>query len=234
MGLEAVIFDFDGVLADTELLHYRAFCAALESEGVRLEKDVYWEKYLGYTDKEAFEQMSSDFGFSLNANKLSWLIDEKAARFDEFVRLENSLLPGVTELLLSLREAGVPMAICSGALLCDIEGVFECARRHSGIDYFSFFDVVVTAEDVADGKPHPEGYEKTMELLSSDRESFIRPERCVVVEDSHWGLEAARSAGMRTIAVCGSYSAEELAGFADFVVGSLTELNAEIIAAVAG
>lgn len=232
MSLKAVIFDFDGVIADTEMLHYRAFCAVLEGEGVLLGKEEYWDKYLGFSDKEAFEHIAKDKSFELSDVKLGWLIDEKAAVFDEFVRVDNCLLPGVTNLLVSLKENGIAMAICSGALLSDIEGVFNCASRHFNYDYFSFFTTVVTADDVKQGKPHPEGYNRAIELLNSKVHGGVLPVECVVVEDSHWGLEAAIAAGTKTIAVAGSYSMKELEGKADLLVTSLEELDAPAITAM--
>ncbi|OXU14614.1 HAD family hydrolase [Sedimentisphaera salicampi] len=232
MGFKAVLFDFDGVIADTELLHYMAFCKILEKQAGRIEKDVYWEKYLGFTDKEALEAMSRDYGFELTEEKLGWLIDEKAAVFDELASTERCILKGFAQLTSSLSKAGIKMAICSGALFSDIEGIFAAEAERSGKNYFKYFDAVVTADDVSRGKPHPEGYTKAAEKLARTTAGGLSPAECTVIEDSHWGLEAGAAAGAKTIGVAGTYSRSELEPKADMVVDSLTELNAEKISGI--
>jgi beta-phosphoglucomutase len=88
----------------------------------------------------------------------------------------------------------------------------------------SFFDVIVSAEQVKKSKPNPEGFLLTLQKLNHNRQNPILPNQCIVVEDSHWGLEAAKSAGMHTIAVTNSYDAEQLA-MAEKVVADLGQLS---------
>ncbi|AQQ10354.1 Phosphorylated carbohydrates phosphatase [Sedimentisphaera cyanobacteriorum] len=232
MKFKAVIFDFDGVIADTELLHYMAFCRVLEKEAGKIEKDTYWDKYLGFTDKEALEAMSRDYGFELTEEKLGWLIDEKAAVFDELASTESCILDGFSRLTSSLSRAGIKMAICSGALFSDIEGIFSAEAERSGQNFFKYFDAVVTADDVNRGKPHPEGYLKAVEKLGRTASGVLSPAECTVIEDSHWGLEAGAAAGAKTVGVTGTYSRSELEAKADMVVDSLAELSAEKISGI--
>jgi beta-phosphoglucomutase len=117
-----------------------------------------------------------------------------------------------------LKENNVPMAICSGAVRAEIELILEQARlRH-------FFAIVVSAEQVKKGKPHPEGFLLTLQKLNNNRKSPITAEQCVVIEDSHWGLEAARAAKMHTVAVTNSYDADQLS-LAEKIVTRLDELS---------
>jgi len=124
----------------------------------------------------------------------------------------------VREFLDLLAQAQVPMAICSGALRPEIELILEEAglRDH--------FDIIVSAEEVRHGKPDPEGFLLALRKLNDIRPETIAPECCIVIEDSHWGLKAARAAGMRTVAVTNTYDAAQLQQ-ADKVVARLDQLT---------
>ena len=87
-----------------------------------------------------------------------------------------------------------------------------------------FFEVIVSAEQAAKGKPAPDGFLITLEKLNEKAHELIKANQCVVIEDSRWGLEAAKSAGMHTVAVTNSYGADELK-LAEIVVDSLSELT---------
>jgi beta-phosphoglucomutase-like phosphatase (HAD superfamily) len=117
-----------------------------------------------------------------------------------------------------LEQNNIPMAICSGALLTEVELILEEARlRH-------LFEVIVAAEQVKKGKPDPEGFLLSLQRLNESRENPITANQCIVIEDSHWGLEAAKAAGMHTIAVTNSYDAEQLS-MAEKIVDRLNELG---------
>ena len=122
------------------------------------------------------------------------------------------------EFLDTLSAAKVPTAICSGALRAEIELILDEASLRS------YFDVIVSAEEVKRGKPDPEGFLLALKKLNELWPEPIAPERCVVIEDSHWGLKAAKAAGMRTIAVTNTYDAAQLKQ-ADNVVARLDELT---------
>jgi len=124
-----------------------------------------------------------------------------------------------------LEENSIPMAICSGSLLTELEMILEdTGLRH-------LFEVIVSGEQVKKGKPNPEGFLLTLKRLNSNaslaqtgNQNGILPGECIVIEDSHWGLEAAKAAGMHTIAVTNSYEAEQL-GMAEKVVNQINELS---------
>jgi beta-phosphoglucomutase-like phosphatase (HAD superfamily) len=119
-----------------------------------------------------------------------------------------------------LADNKIPMAVCSGALLPEIEMILKGAGlRH-------FFDVIVSAEQVKKGKPDPEGFLLALKLLNKKTSQPINPQDCIVIEDSHWGLEAARAAGMHPIAVTNSYSADQLKP-SDRTVANLNQLTLE-------
>jgi len=103
-------------------------------------------------------------------------------------------------------------------MLAEIELILDEARlRH-------FFEVIVSAEQVKKGKPHPEGFLLTLQKLNGKTTSPILASQCIAVEDSHWGLEAAKAAGMHTLAVTNSYGADQLT-LAKKIVTRLDKLN---------
>ena len=118
-----------------------------------------------------------------------------------------------------LQENDIPMAICSGALLTEIEMIL----RQSNLP--DLFGVIVSADHVSKGKPDPEGYIKTLKRMNENSQNEILPGECVVIEDSHWGLEAAKAAGMNSIAVTNTYSKNCLQGYADLVTDRLDSLS---------
>lgn len=224
----AVIFDFDGVIADTEKIHFQAFAELLNGIGYELDWDRYWNNYLGYTDKECFEEIAKHENVSWSEEYIRELIDKKQVIFDELVRKGGAIIDGVPEFIGMLRENNVPIAICSGALLADIESVFAGGKL-CGVDPVEVFEEIVTADDVVNGKPDPEGYQLTLSKLNKKLQTPVDKGHCLVVEDSHWGLEAAIAAGMKTLAVTNTYPEDELSQKADMVVRNLAELSFEDI-----
>jgi beta-phosphoglucomutase-like phosphatase (HAD superfamily) len=213
--LKAVIFDFDGVIADSEPLHYQAINKTITKYDIQVPKEKYWDDYLGYTDIDCFRAISKDYKLELDDNMLGRLVNEKFLIFEELVRGGTTIIDGVTVFVKMLKGDKVPFAICSGALAADIELMLE------GTEIKSLFDVIVSADDVEKGKPDPEGFIKTLERLNEKILDQILPAECVVIEDSHWGLEAARAAGMKTIAVANTYPKQHLQDYADLVTERL-------------
>jgi beta-phosphoglucomutase len=222
---KAVIFDFDGVIADSELLHYKAMNAVFNRYGVDVPKEVHWEKYLGYSDVDNFEAVGRDYKMGLDGPQIQQLIAEKKVIFDELVTRESVIIDGVAAFIQRLTEAGIRRAICSGALRSDIELML------AGSGFADAFEVIVAADDVKHGKPDPEGYLLALDKLNQSGDP-VKASECVVVEDSHWGLEAAAAAGMNPVAVTTTYSRNELAVKAKKVVDRLDELSIEDIRAV--
>lgn len=217
--LRAVIFDFDGVIADSEFLHYKALNQVFEKYGVSVPKEVHWQKYLGYTDIENIQAVSEDYKMNLTPGQIRQLAHQKAELFKQLARKETAILDGVETLIGMLKASHTRLAVCSGALRDDIEQML------AGSDLLNAFDVMVTAEDVKKGKPDPEGYLLALKKLNQNQTHPIQPKDCVVIEDSHWGLAAAAAAGMHRIAVTNTYPAEQLQDKAERVVSSLEELT---------
>ena len=217
--LKAVIFDFDGVIADSELLHYKALNAVFNRCGVDIPKEVHWEKYLGYSDLDNIVAVNRDYNMALDDRQIQQLIDDKKVIFDELVMSDSVIIDGVSVFIQRLVEGGIRRAICSGALRSDIDLML------SGSGFADAFEVIVAADDVEHGKPDPEGY--LMALAKLNQSAPVKASECVVVEDSHWGLEAAAAAGMNPVAVTTTYSPDELAQNAKKIVGRLDKLSVD-------
>ncbi len=219
--LKAVIFDFDGVISDSEAIHYQAINAIISRFGISIPRAKYWADYLGFNDVDCFAAVSDDYNLGLNSRAVAQLVHEKIDVFEKLAAQESSIIDGVAGFIEMLNTGGVRLAICSGALLTDIQLMLK------GTVFADLFEVIVTAdtEGLTRGKPFPDGYLLTVDKLNETGAETIEPAHCVVIEDSHWGLEAAAAAGMARIAVANTYPADELSKFADKVVSSLGDLT---------
>lgn len=216
--LRAVIFDFDGVITDSEILHFRAFNRVLARFSVEITMRDYYKTYLGLTDVDCFNLLISEGQLKTTRDKIEDLLKQKNEVFQELAKTEGRIIEGVHDFLKMLSQNNIPMAICSGALRPEIELILEEARlRH-------FFEVIISAEQVKKGKPSPDGFLLTLRKFNKGRQAPITGIQCVVIEDSHWGLQAAKAAGMHTIAVTNSYDARQLA-LAEKIVARISDLT---------
>jgi len=217
--LKAVIFDFDGVITDSEVLHLRAFNKSLVQFGIELTTKDYYQNYLGFSDHECYEMLITQGLLNIDEQEIGDIIRRKSVIFEELAKTEGRTIEGVHEFLKLLERNNIPMAICSGSLLAEIELMLDEAHlRH-------FFKAIVSAEQVKKGKPHPEGFLLALRKLNNDDSQHpVAANQCIVIEDSHWGLQAGKAAGMHTIAVTNSYDAEQLT-MAEKVVASLSDLS---------
>jgi beta-phosphoglucomutase len=215
--IRAVIFDFDGVIANSEPLHFAAFRGVLADEGVTLTDEEYYAQYLGYDDMGVFRTVSRDRGLSWNVSRVAELAARKAVSLDRLEQERSILFPGAGQAVRRL-GAALPLAIASGALRAEILGVLD----HAGLS--RYFGAVVAAEDTPVGKPAPDPYLRAVSLLATAIGQPLAPGECVAIEDSHWGLESARAAGLRTIAITHTYPAASL-GAAELVIGNLDALT---------
>jgi beta-phosphoglucomutase-like phosphatase (HAD superfamily) len=215
--LRAIVFDFDGVLANSEPLHLRAYQDVLANEGVTLSERDYYARYLGYNDVGVFRMLSADRGRGWTPVRIERLITEKAARLEALERHHSILFPGAAQVI--KRAAGaVPIAIASGALGAEIRRVLDREQLTS------CFTAIVAAEDTPVSKPAPEPYRRAVELLSRESGDVLAATDCVAVEDSRWGLESARTAGLRTVGVAQTYERSAL-GEADLIIDRIESLD---------
>ena len=202
--LSAIIFDFDGVIADTEPLHFAGLRQTLAEIGICLTESDYYANYLGYDDRGCFLA-------ALTANQrpndpavLAQLMQRKAYAYLESVKSNLTIFPGVREFV---REAAAlyPLAIASGALRHEIEVILEQAGLQKE------FLHITSAEDVTRGKPDPQPFLHALDALNrQQRDQAITPESCLVIEDSFPGIRGAKAAGMKVLAVANTHTIQDL------------------------
>lgn len=223
----AIVFDFDGVLADTEPLHMRMAQLALAEIGVSLSDRDYYARYLGYDDVGMVTRISEDLGLGLDEAEMRAVVERKAALMPAALRTQGVLFAGAGPCVRRLARE-VPLAIASGALRSEIQLVLDAH------DLAGCFRCIVAAGETLRSKPAPDPYARAIELLQE--QGAVPPNGraargSIAIEDSLWGLQSARAAGLRCIAVTTSYTAPELSA-ADLVVATLDEIDLWRLAAI--
>ncbi len=219
--LRAVLLDFNGILVDDEPLHLSLIGRVLEEEGLALPAEA-GRRFAGLDDRRCFQLALEEAGRQADAAVLLRLVARKARYYQDAVRRQGfRFFPGALELVESAARQGLMLGIVSGALREEIvQALHQSALR-------PHFKVLDTAEDVRDGKPSPEAYLRALELLNEQPplpERLLHPHEVLAVEDSPAGIEAARGAGLVTLAVAHTYGLDELAA-ADLRVASLGDLD---------
>ncbi|MCU1381779.1 MAG: Phosphorylated carbohydrates phosphatase [Acidobacteria bacterium] len=220
MALRAIVFDFDGVIANSEPLHFCAFRDLLAEEGLTLTKAEYYAEYLGFDDVGAFEAIAVRERVTWSAARVTELVARKAVMLEALERDVSVLFPGAADAI-RRAAAAMPIAIASGARGEEIRRLL--ARE----DLLTCFAAIVAAEDTAVSKPAPDPYLRALAQLAPGFADPLHASDCIAIEDSHWGLESARAAGLRTVAVTTTYRAEDLT--ADLTITSLEAMNLDFL-----
>lgn len=220
-ALQAIIFDFDGVIANSEPLHLAAFQQALADDGIELSAAEYYARYLGHDDVGMFKALAEDRGLVVSEPKIDELVLRKGHKLQAMLGGGAMLFPGATDFVRAAAGA-VPIAIASGALRHEIDEVVEAA----GLAHL--FTAIVASGDTPESKPSPAPYQLAFEKLREATGADLDPRRCVAIEDSKWGLESAMGAGLRCVGVTNSYPADALRG-AELIVAGLQVLTLEAL-----
>ncbi len=215
---DALIFDFDGVVVDSEPLHMRGFQQVLREVGIELTRDEYYARYIGFDDRDCYKHVLLDHGQPADAALVARLIEEKSKIVRELLRREVKPLSGAIELMRAARADHCGVAICSGSRRDEID------LAGAAVGVLAYVDVIVSADDVSRGKPDPQGYRLAVTELSRKLSRPMAPGRCWAIEDAPAGVVAAKAVGCKTIAVTNSYPASGLRD-ADRVVTSLEDVR---------
>ncbi|WP_419419391.1 HAD family hydrolase [Legionella sp. D16C41] len=201
--IEAIIFDFDGVVLDSEPLHYEACCQVLKPLNLTLSYKEYQEQYLGLADKEMFPKLMQRMNYPISKDEIKLLAHKKSKVYIDIITQAQTLpvIEGFQNFLMSIATKVKKLAICSGSTRNEIESALTKIAEGK---LSTYFDTIVTTENVSQGKPSPEGY-----LLTAERIN-IKPEHCLVIEDTPHGIQAAKEAGMRVIGLLTSYKHTKL------------------------
>jgi beta-phosphoglucomutase len=227
-ALHAIVFDFDGVIADSERLHLRSYQDILAPEGITISTEDYLAKYLGYDDVGVFKAIGRDHNVAMDERRVADLIARKGERYESLAASGEMLFPGAADFIRSAVAAGVPIAIASGALTHEIEDVLTRAGIRD------LFPVIVGADQTERSKPHPDPYQTAFARLRAHTGKDLIAWRSVAIEDSRWGLESARAADLRCVAVTNTYPAAELRADAELVVAGLHALTLDALDALCG
>jgi beta-phosphoglucomutase len=200
----AVLFDFDGVVVNSEPLHLLAFQKVLADEKIELSEEEYFRELIGFDDRGAFRHLFTRRNIPIEPKDLSRLMTLKSEKVMELIEEKKyQALPGVEEFVRGLWRH-YPLGICSGALREEIEAMLE------GVSLRDCFATIVAAEDVSVGKPDPRGYVLCMEQLSRLSSITLKPSDCLVIEDAPSVIKTAKAAGFATLGVATSHDIEKL------------------------
>jgi len=196
--LRAIVFDFDGVVVDSEPMHFRAFQEAAAPLGFRMDWDRYLRDLVGYDDRDGFRVILEEVGQPVEDNRIAALCVAKQEAIDRLIARGVPMIPGARELIEAAHGEGLPIAIASGATRRDITLMLE------GLGLLDRFPLIVSADDVEHSKPHPRTYQLAAERLEID------PAHCLAIEDTAFGIQSARGAGMMTLGLTTTGPAEPL------------------------
>jgi beta-phosphoglucomutase len=211
--MRAVIFDMDGVLVLSGDAHFRAWRETARERGIDLTRERF-AHHFGRTNPDIIRDL---WGPSLPAGEAAVIADRKERAYRDLVRADVPVAPGVEPLLESLASAGFVLGVGSSAPRENIDLLLDSARIGR------YFAAIVDGSMVERGKPAPDVF------LHAARLAAVDPAHSVVVEDAPAGIEAARSAGMRSIGLATTHEAADLRRCgADEVFGTLAELDVEV------
>ncbi|TKS61106.1 MAG: hypothetical protein EWM72_00875 [Nitrospira sp.] len=202
--MRAVIFDFDGVIADTEPLHFEGLRRTLAKIGITLTETDYYANYLGFDDRGCILEALRVNQRPTTGPLVQDLIHKKAVAYMASIKDHLVIFPGVREFV-EEAAATYPIAIASGALRPEIELILEQAGIRKA------FRHITSAEDVTKGKPDPQPFLHALAGLNQQNTtSAMTPDSCLVIEDSLPGIRAAKSAGMKVLAVANTHTVQDL------------------------
>lgn len=203
--LKAIVFDFDGVVVDSEPLHYRAFMEVGKGIGVAFDYAHYLKHYIGFDDRDAFRAMLASAHMPTEDSHVTELCHLKKGAFENLVNQGAAAIPGAVDLI-DEAYGQIPIAIGSGATTFDIELMLRGLGRRDR------FEVIVSADDVYRSKPDPATYRLAVEQLAAKHpELNLTPNDCLAIEDTAAGIESARGAGLMTLGITTTGPASALA-----------------------
>ena len=208
-GSFGIIFDMDGVLIDSNPYHKKSLKSFAKSYGYDLDEEEMRQRIYGRQNKEWIPSL---FGREMSMEEIDKYAEEKELHFQRIFDKNIEALNGLIPFLQSLRQANIPRAIATSAPRMNVDFVFRKT------DIGEYFGLVLDDSHVKRGKPDPEIYLKASELLGFD------PSSCVVFEDSLSGVESARSAGCRIVAVATTHEPDEF-GEVDQVINDFSEIS---------
>ena len=216
--IRAVIFDFNGVLADDDPIHMQALHKVAVEEGIAFSESEYMERYLPLNDRDCFQELWQKNGRALKQVELDDLIRRKGDYYFKAIEQKDVLFDGAANAVRAAAARG-PVAVASGARIDEIRHILGKANL---LDCFS---TIVAMEDVRRGKPDPEPFSVAFTRLRENLKG-LAPEECAAVEDSLGGIQSAHSAGMPCLGVAHSYPRSRIeAAKPQWVIDSISDFS---------
>jgi beta-phosphoglucomutase len=221
---DAVLFDFDGVLVNSEPLHFLALQRIAAEESIPFSEDQYFNQLLGYDDRGLIRAWLAAAGKTPTPGEILRLAARKKTIAEGLIHEKRyDALPGVEKVVRGLWR-NYPLAICSGALSNEIELILD------GIRLRDCFRVIVAAEDVSVGKPDPESYLRGVELLARRYHRRLNPKNCLVFDDAPRVIDRLKPLGFCCVGITQPNLPASRFENADYVIDAVTpeEIKAKI------
>lgn len=210
--IKGVIFDMDGVLVDNSDIHVEAFVIFCKRHGFEINADEL-RGLFGMGNDEILPKV---FKREMSLEEVVLYADEKEQIYREIFSDKIKPLDGLRDLFVELKKRGIMIAVGSSGMAKNVEYVLEKCNIKE------FFDAIANGDMVKHAKPDPEVFLLAAELLG------LKPSQCVVCEDSRAGIQAARSAGAKVVAVATTYTRDEHKDY-DKIVDNFTQITADEI-----
>ena len=210
--MKIIIFDFDGVILDSENSHFIAFNEGLKNLNINISEDEYYSKYISLDDRGVITNVVNDKNISVTNEEIDMIIKNKNDYFESRLIDNSKLFPGVEELIIQLSKNFV-LSIGSGANRSEI---IKTLKNNNIYDYF---EIIVSADEVNNPKPNPETYNRVLDNINTD----FNINEIIVIEDSPGGIEAAKSAGLKCIAITNTFDNKQLRK-ADIIVSNYEDI----------
>ena len=210
--MKIIIFDFDGVILDSENSHFIAFNEGLKNLNINISEDEYYSKYISLDDRGVITNVVNDKNISVTNEEIDMIIKNKNDYFESRLIDNSKLFPGVEELIIQLSKNFV-LSIGSGANRSEI---IKTLKNNNIYDYF---EIIVSANEVNNPKPNPETYNRVLDNINID----FNINEIIVIEDSPGGIEAAKSAGLKCIAITNTFDNKQLRK-ADIIVSNYEDI----------
>ncbi len=214
---KAFLFDFDGVICDSEKLHMWATLATIKSHDLSFSEEYYFEKLFGFDDKALFEHVFEVGDKKLSPELLKDLIVKKNKSFMQMIQNKVIYFDGVIDLIQKFEVQKIPIAVVSGALSHEVEHCLVIG------DLRKYFRFTVCADNVMYSKPNPECYELAYTKMQTEVAGLTKKD-CWVIEDSPTGIAAAKGAGLNVIGISNTTAKEKLSN-ADCIISHYREIE---------
>jgi beta-phosphoglucomutase len=212
--IKAIIFDMNGVIIVDQRYHNQAWAEFCKKYNLSLTNEELKTQVMGKRDQDILDYL---FKGNLSNEEINKYSNERYRMAKAIIKGKLVLPEGLIDLLDKLQSRNIPLAIATSAIRGYANFIMNKFRLRK------YFSVIITAGDVIEGKPSPEIYLETANKLK------INPENCLVIEDSILGVESAKAAGMKVVAITSSFSKEELKGLADYVIDSFSDFDFSLL-----